>query len=69
MRGRVKIVSRLLIAVSVIDSAVSPFDIWLIRFEVTPPGAAAKTISPTASSGLRVKIFAMIKAMVGKTMS
>jgi len=41
-------------AASVIDSAVLPLEIWLIGFDVGPPGQAASIIIPMASSGLRI---------------
>ena len=47
-----------LMAVNVIERAVSPLETWLIKFEVTPPGQTAKIINPTANSGLNGKIFA-----------
>ena len=53
MNGIVNRVIKLLIAVSETDNAVSPFDRWVIRFEVGPPGQAAKIISPIAISGGR----------------
>lgn len=37
--------------VSEIERAVLPFPICTIRLEVTPPGHAAMTTNPTATSG------------------
>ena len=42
-----------LTAVSVTLSATSPWNRWLNRFAVVPPGDAASSIRPTASSGGR----------------
>ena len=58
INGMVTTVITPLIAVKVIERAVSPLETWLIRFEVTPHGQIAKIINPTANSGLNGKIFA-----------
>ncbi len=47
----VRIVIKLLIAVSVTDRAKSPFAKCVIKFEVGPPGQAAKINIPIAISG------------------
>src|ERR1041384_2546113 len=51
--GRVTTASTEFTAVSVMLSATSPRNTWLNRFAVVPPGEAASSIMPTASSGGR----------------
>ncbi len=51
MKGIVITLNKLMIAVREIDSATSPFAKEVKIFEVTPPGAAAIIITPTANSG------------------
>ncbi len=51
MKGRVKTETTLITAVSETDSAVSPRARWVSRLEVTPPGQAARIMTPTASTG------------------
>ena len=51
INGTVITLNKLIIAVSEIESATSPFANDVNMFEVTPPGAAAMIITPTASSG------------------
>ncbi len=48
--GSVSRASRLLMAVSVMLSATSPRAMWLNRLAVTPPGEAASSTRPSASS-------------------
>ena len=61
-------VTRLTIAVKLIESATSPFAKLVNIFEVVPPGANERIIKPTASSGGSLKASATIKAMNGKAM-
>ncbi len=49
--GNVSTDSTELIAVSVMFSAMSPRNRWLYRLAVVPPGEAASSIIPTASTG------------------
>ena len=51
MNGIVTTESRLMTAVSEMESATSPRPKAVSRFEVTPPGAAATIMTPSASSG------------------
>ena len=51
--GSVTTASTELIAVSVMLSATCPPNRWLYRLAVVPPGEAASSIMPTASSGGR----------------
>ena len=51
INGTVITLNKLTIAVSEIERATSPFANDVNIFEVTPPGAAAIIITPTASSG------------------
>ena len=69
IHGMVKTHTMLEIAVRVTESAVSPLDKWVITFEVAPPGQAARTISPTASSPGSRKSSAKAKAMTGSMTS
>jgi hypothetical protein len=52
--------------VSVMLRATSPCARWLKRLAVAPPGEAASSISPTASSGERPKLWAMAKHAAGR---
>ena len=49
-KGTVMTAATLVTAVSEIDSAVSPRARWVSKPELTPPGQAARIISPTAIS-------------------
>ena len=51
MNGMVNMVTTLVIAVRVIDNAVSAFAKRESRLEVGPPGLADSIIIPTATSG------------------
>ena len=51
IRRSLKMVNKLIIAVSEIESATSPFANEVNIFDVTPPGAAAIIITPIANSG------------------
>ena len=57
--------SKLIIAVSDIERATSPFAKEVNKLEVTPPGAAAIIITPIASSGAIGHIFTRINAIIG----
>ncbi len=57
--------NKLIIAVSDIDSATSPFANEVNRLDVTPPGAAAIIITPIANSGAMGHIFTRINAITG----
>ena len=59
--------SKLIIAVSDIESATSPFAKEVNMLDVTPPGAAAIIITPIATSGAigHIHIFIRIKAIIG----
>ena len=52
-------------AVKEIDNATSPLANLVKTFEVTPPGAAAIIIKPTAIAEGRSRLSAMIKATIG----
>ena len=65
INGIVKTHNKLIIAVSDMERATSPFAKCVRRFEVTPPGAAAMIITPTANSGAIGHILTRIKAMIG----
>ncbi|SLB11834.1 Uncharacterised protein [Mycobacteroides abscessus subsp. abscessus] len=54
-----------LTAVSVTLRATSPRNRWLNRFAVVPPGDAARSIMPTASSGSRSNNVTNPKAAAG----
>ena len=56
---------KLTTAVSVIESATSPSANLVITFDVTPPGAHAININPTASSAGRFNSNAIDKAIIG----
>ena len=57
--------SKLIIAVSDIERATSPFAKEVNRLDVTPPGAAAIIITPIANSGAMGHIFTRINAIIG----
>jgi hypothetical protein len=57
--------NKLIIAVSDIERATSPFAKEVNKFEVTPPGAAAIIITPIASSGDTDHVFTRINAIIG----
>ena len=57
--------NKLIIAVSEIERATSPFANEVNIFEVTPPGAAAIIITPIASSGEIGHILMIIKPTIG----
>ena len=66
IKGTVIILNKLMIAVKDIERATSPFANLVKIFEVTPPGAAAIIINPTANSiGVLNKIIST-KAIMGK---
>ena len=58
-----------LTAVSVTLSATSPRNRWLNRFALVPPGDAASSIIPTASSGGRSKSLTSPKQTSGSSTS
>ena len=58
--------TKLITAVNETDSATSPFANLVSIFEVTPPGAAAMIITPSASSNGVLNIFINIKATIGR---
>ena len=57
--------NKLIIAVSDIERATSPFAKEVNMLDVTPPGAAAIIITPIANSGAIGHIFTRIKAIIG----
>lgn len=63
--GIVKIHNKLIIAVSDIDRATSPFAKEVNKFEVTPPGAAAIIITPIANSGAIGHVLTITNATIG----
>ena len=65
IKGIVITHNKLIIAVSDIESATSPFANEVNRLDVTPPGAAAIIITPIANSGAMGHIFTRINAMTG----
>jgi hypothetical protein len=67
IKGMVKTHSKLIIAVKETDKATSPFAKEVIIFDVAPPGAAAISITPRASSGERGQIITNIRATRGNT--
>lgn len=69
IKGIVKMVIRLLKAVSVIDRAVSAFARDEKQLDTAPPGQAPKMIKPTASKILSWKIKAIINASRGAMIS
>jgi len=69
IKGMVNKVMKLLKAVRVTDSAVSPFARWVIRFDVGPPGQAARIISPMAISGVKGNDIAMANPISGRSIN
>ena len=65
MSGMVITLTRLITAVSEIDSATSPRANAVRMLEVAPPGAAAMIIRPNASSGAIGQTLARTKATAG----
>ena len=65
INGTIKILNKLTIAVKLTDRATSPSANLVRIFEVTPPGAAAITITPKAISGGSEIILIKIKAIIG----
>ena len=61
--------NKLITAVKEIDRATSPFAKEVRILEVTPPGAAAMSIKPIASSGCRGQTKTIIKATNGRNTS
>jgi len=57
--------SKLIIAVSDIERATSPFAKEVNMLDVTPPGAAAIIITPIANSGAIGHTFTRMKAIIG----
>ena len=66
IKGIVKTHNKLIIAVREIDKATSPFAKEVNIFEVAPPGAAAKIITPTAIIGFKGHTKTKINATRGK---
>ena len=64
-KGTEKILSKLTTAVNEIESATSPFANLVSTLDVTPPGAAAITITPIAISNGGLNIFIKINAIIG----
>ena len=67
--GSVTIAMTELTAVRVTLRATSPRNRWLNRFALVPPGDAASSISPTASSGGRSKSLTSPKQTTGSRTS
>ena len=65
INGIVITLNKLIIAVSDIERATSPFAKEVNKLDVTPPGAAAIIITPIASSGEIGHIFTRRKAIIG----
>ena len=65
MSGIVMTLNRLTTAVSEIDNATSPRAKAVKIFDVTPPGAAAIIMTPSASSGCNGHTLMSTKAMAG----
>ena len=65
IKGTVITLNKLIIAVSEIERATSPLANEVKILEVTPPGAAAIIINPTASSGVIVNSLANMRAITG----
>ena len=65
IKGTVKIHNKLTIAVKVTDKATSPSANFVNMLDVTPPGAAAITITPKAISTGMIKNLINIKATIG----
>ena len=68
INGIVTTHNKLIIAVSDMDSATSPFANEVRIFEVTPPGSAAMIITPIANSGERGHIMISRNAITGSKM-
>ena len=73
IKGIVITHNKLIIAVSDIERATSPFAKEVSKFDVTPPGAAAIIITPIANSGDIAHIFnqaiARISAIIGSSIA
>ena len=65
IKGIVIMLNKLIIAVSDIERATSPFAKEVNMLDVTPPGAAAIIITPIANSGAIDHIFTRTKAITG----
>ena len=65
INGTETILTKLIIAVNVIESATSPSANLVSIFEVTPPGAHAININPKASSAGKFNNIARNKATIG----
>ena len=65
MTGIVIVLTKLITAVKDTDKATSPFAKEVIIFEVAPPGAAAISMTPIASSGDIGQIITRINATIG----
>ena len=65
INGIVITLSKLIIAVSDIERATSPFAKEVNMLDVTPPGAAAIIITPIANSGAIGHVFTRMKAIIG----
>ena len=65
INGIVITLNKLIIAVSDIERATSPFAKEVSMLDVTPPGAAAIIITPIANSGAIGHIFTRTKAIIG----
>ena len=65
IKGTVKILSKLTTAVKLTDNATSPSANFVKIFDVTPPGAAAITITPRAISRGNAIILINTKATIG----
>tara|TARA_B110000881_G_C18318330_1_gene385477 strand:+ start:321 stop:677 length:357 start_codon:yes stop_codon:yes gene_type:complete len=65
MNGTDIMLTKLVTAVSVIESATSPLANFVSTFDVTPPGAAAISIIPIASSAGVFNNFIKQKATIG----
>ena len=66
IKGTEIMLIKLTTAVKEIDKATSPLANLVNIFEVTPPGAAAIIINPTANGADKFNIKAMPKATIGK---
>lgn len=69
INGIVRMLIILAIAVKVTDKAIFPLQICVIKLLVGPPGQVAKISNPTAIIGLKLKIMASVKPMIGKKRS
>ena len=65
-KGTDTMLIKLTIAVKEIDKATSPFANFVKTFDVTPPGAAAIIIKPTAIGAGKFNIKAIPNATIGK---